>query len=312
MSVLKGFLAGRVDEENFQKTVECVEYLHSERPNEYSIQIKTLFPHQWETLLQSIKEKLTSDKRERLGLLCTCIVVLDDYSEIWVDEEFVKFASTKTGFRVFPYPEDSEDPEAYRNAAKIRYQTMLKQTGHTFCYFNMKIGDQQQDQVVFELFTEKCPRTCENFRHLCVGDLAAINDPAVSTKPINLSYKDSRIFRIVKDGWIQGGDIVNDQGNSGYSVYGKTFPDECFEVPHDCEGVLGMANNGPNTVGSQFYVSVGNMGHSWMDRKYVAFGRVIEGMAVIRRIHELDTKPNQMPQVPVVITDCGELDLDKY
>ena len=90
----------------------------------------------------------------------------------------------------------------------------------------------------------------------------------------------------------------------------QEFPDECFSMKHDSEGVLGMANSRKNTNASQFYITVGR--NSWMDGKYVAFGRVIEGISTLHRIHLQETKHNQMPTVPVVIEDCGEIDLTKF
>ena len=113
--------------------------------------------------------------------------------------------------------------QAYKNQAKIRYNKFLSRTGHKFCFFKISInGEVAHDQVVFELFTDICPRTCENFRRLCLGDAADGRGP--DGERVKMSYKNTRFFRIVKDGWIQGGDIVYDRGSGGCSIYGEVCP----------------------------------------------------------------------------------------
>eukprot|EP00995_Heteronema_vittatum_P010351 NODE_579_length_1284_cov_17.198381_g417_i0.p1 GENE.NODE_579_length_1284_cov_17.198381_g417_i0~~NODE_579_length_1284_cov_17.198381_g417_i0.p1 ORF type:complete len:310 (+),score=100.22 NODE_579_length_1284_cov_17.198381_g417_i0:89-1018(+) len=304
---LRLILAGRIDDDNYQKTFECTEFLKNDRPLEYEFNILAMFPVQWEAHLDKIRERFGI---ERLSSAATCVVYSEDGEHLWCGNDFVDHICGITNFKLFDYPDDSEDPAAYKNQAKIRYNQFLRQTGHAFCYLWIAIdGQRASEKVVVELFTDLCPRTCDNFRHLCIGDMGEVKD-TTSGDVIKLHYKDTPFFRIVKDGWIQAGDLVNGKGNGGYSVYGAVFPDECFSIGHDGEGILGMANNGKNTNASQFYITVGR--NSWMDKQYVAFGRVIEGISVIRQIHNLKTRPNQRPQVDVVIEDCGEIDLTKF
>lgn len=299
-------LAGRIDDENYQKNYECIEFLKTDRPEEYDFTIMEMVPIQWEAHMNKLRETIGI---EVISSLTTCIVYTEDLSKHWVGAGFANHISTITNFKLFDYPEDSEDPEAYRNQAKIRYNQFLRRTGHAFCFFKISIdGVPCDEQVVFELFTDMCPRTCDNFRHLCIGDQP--DTRSADNKTVKLHYKGTSFYRIVPDGWIQGGDIINDRGNAGHSIYGPEFPDECFSMKHDSEGVLGMASKGKDTNGSQFYITVGR--NSWMDGKYVAFGRVVEGISVIRRVHQEKTRHNQMPELPIVIEDCGEIDLTKF
>uniref|UniRef100_A0A7S1I749 PPIase cyclophilin-type domain-containing protein n=1 Tax=Eutreptiella gymnastica TaxID=73025 RepID=A0A7S1I749_9EUGL len=299
-------LAGRIDDENYQKSFECVEFLRDDRPNEYKFTVMEMVPVQWEAHLTKLREHFGIEK---ISSVTACIVYTEDMTQCWCGAEFAMHITSITKFKLFDYPDDSTDPEAYKNQAKIRYNQFLRKTGHNFCFFKLSIdGELLDEQVVFELFTDVCPRTCENFRHLCIGDCADAHGP--NNKSIKLHYKGTSFYRIVKEGWIQGGDIINDRGNAGHSIYGPVFPDESFSIKHETEGVLGFANSGKDTNGSQFYITMGR--NSWMDGKYVAFGRVIEGISVIHRIHLLETRHNQMPTVAVKIEDCGEIDLTKF
>ena len=150
-------------------------------------------------------------------------------------------------------------------------------------------------QLVFELFKTLCPRTCANFKALCTGEGECCPGDVVS-------YRNTVIHRIVASGWIQGGDIHGGSGASGSSIYGDTFEDECFALKHDTSGILGMVNQGPNTNSSQFYVTL--KAAPWMNKQYVAFGRVVEGSRLLKKLEELETY-NERPQKEVVIQQCG-------
>jgi cyclophilin family peptidyl-prolyl cis-trans isomerase len=308
MTVLKLTLAGRIDDEDYQKTYECINFLRTDRPSEFEFTILEMFPVEWEAHLVALRERTPL----RTGV--NCIVHTDDMKTVWTGGEFVSHICEITQFKIFHYDSDSLDVNAYHNQAKIRYKQFLKRTGHSFCFLQINIdGEPTSERVVFELYTDVCPHTCNNFLHLCVGDLGDI-DSIIGTQKIphhdKLHYKGTCFFRIVRDGWIQAGDIVNNTGNGGHSIYGSVFPDECFSVKHNDEGILGMANNGKDTNASQFYITVKR--NSWMDGIYVAFGRVIEGISVIRRIHNLPTHPDQRPKINVLITDCGEIRLNQF
>uniref|UniRef100_A0A8C6JLV8 Peptidyl-prolyl cis-trans isomerase n=1 Tax=Melopsittacus undulatus TaxID=13146 RepID=A0A8C6JLV8_MELUD len=156
-------------------------------------------------------------------------------------------------------------PEAlYQAIAEDFYSKHLKSTQHVFVYLEIAIEEQPIGRLLFELFSDACPRTCENFRALCVGGAKSRYDGR------ELTYKNSLFHRIVKNGWIQGGDIISGKGDQGESIYGPTFEDESFSVHHKGRGILGMANKGRHTNASQFYITF--QPSPYLDKKYVAFG----------------------------------------
>jgi peptidylprolyl isomerase len=304
-------LAGRIDDEDYQKSYECIQYLRTDRPSEFQFTILEMFPVEWEGYLHSLRE------RAALPMEVRCVVHTEDMKTLYRGAEFVDHVISFTNFKIFDYPVDSDDAKPYGNQAKIRYKQFLKRTGHAFCFLELSIsGLPLEERVVLELFIDLCPHTCYNFLHLCVGDMGEVEATTTAGsggpkgKSCKLHYKNTNFFRIVKEGWIQGGDIVDNMGTGGHSVYGSVFPDECFTVKHSREGVLGMANNGKDSNASQFYVTVAQ--NSWMDGKYVAFGRVVEGLSIIHRIHSLATHPDQRPMSEVVITDCGQIPLNRF
>jgi len=165
-------------------------------------------------------------------------------------------------------------------------------------------GGQPLGRVVFELFNDRVPKTAENFRVLATGE-KGISE--LSRVP--LYYKRSVIHRSIKDFMIQGGDFTKMNGQGGESIYGSPFEDEDLSGSVDKEGLLVMANRGPNTNGSQFFVTVKPCPH--LNGKHVVFGRVVSGFDVILQISEMQVDEKARPLVPVVIEHCGELVLQK-
>ncbi|QNP95435.1 cyclophilin-like domain-containing protein [Yarrowia lipolytica] len=170
-----------------------------------------------------------------------------------------------------------------------------------FVYMDFAVGGEPVGRVVFELFDDT-PLTSANFRALCKGDKPT---PEGS---VPLTFKDSNIHRIVRNFAIQGGDIVYGDGTGGTSIYGDQFDDENFVHNHAEPFVLSMANAGPNSNKSQFFVTLKGSPH--LDGKHVAFGKVVAGKSVLRQLEELDTAPGDVPVLPVTITNCGELKRD--
>ena len=122
-------------------------------------------------------------------------------------------------------------------------------------------------------------------------------------------HADSKEYadRIVKDFVVQGGDFIFGNGKGSYSIYGETFPDENFRVNHNKEGILSMANTGPNTNGCQFFITLGKC--PWLDGKHVAFGQVLDSnsMNIIKRISKVDVDEQSRPKIPVEIIQCGQM-----
>lgn len=165
-------------------------------------------------------------------------------------------------------------------------------------FFDVSIGGKKIGRVIFELFNDIVPRTAENFRSLCVGDKGI----GKSGKPLH--YKGSIFHRIIKDFMIQGGDFTNFNGTGGESIYGEKFEDENFELKHEKPGLLSMANSGPATNGSQFFITTVSTPH--LDGKHVVFGKVLKGMGIVRELENIP-KSGENPSKKCVIEDCGEI-----
>ncbi|KAL3814197.1 hypothetical protein ACJIZ3_015465 [Penstemon smallii] len=168
------------------------------------------------------------------------------------------------------------------------------------CFLDISIGDELEGRIVVELYDDVVPKTAENFRALCTGEKGIGPNTGVP-----LHYKGSRFHRVIKSFMVQGGDISAGDGSGGESIYGLNFEDENFELKHERKGMLSMANAGPNTNGSQFFISTTRTAH--LDGKHVVFGKVIKGMGVVRSIEHVTAKENDSPSVDVVISDCGEI-----
>lgn len=171
------------------------------------------------------------------------------------------------------------------------------------CFFDISMGGEPVGRIVFELFAKACPKTTENFSALCTGDRGV----GPSTKK-PLHYKGCPFHRIIRGFMIQGGDFSNRNGTGGESIYGEKFEDENFKLKHNKAGLLSMANSGPNTNGSQFFITTVPTPH--LDGKHVVFGKVIKGMNVVRELEDTEVDDSQ-PVKPCIIEECGELQPDE-
>ncbi|KAK3383936.1 40 kDa peptidyl-prolyl cis-trans isomerase [Lasiosphaeria ovina] len=165
-------------------------------------------------------------------------------------------------------------------------------------FFDITIGGKPAGRITFELFNDVVPKTAENFRALCTGEKGV----GKTGKPLH--YKGSIFHRVIKQFMIQGGDFTAGNGTGGESIYGAKFEDENFEMKHDRPFLLSMANAGPGTNGSQFFVTTVETPH--LNDKHVVFGQVLSGKSVVRQIENLTTQ-NDKPTRDVIISDCGEL-----
>lgn len=179
-------------------------------------------------------------------------------------------------------------------------------------FFKVSVAGSMPQTIVFKLDNDKCPKTCDNFIALCQSRAQAKKPTAgaSSSDVVEPTYRGTEFHRIVPGFMIQGGDFTSFNGKGGYAApttnEGKsTFPDECFDVSHNREGILSMANRGKDTNGSQFFITLGKALH--LDGKHVAFGAVVRGMECVKQIAEVETdgqgKPVKMQRV--AITDCG-------
>lgn len=169
-------------------------------------------------------------------------------------------------------------------------------------FFDIRIDGHDAGRIVFELFSDWVPKTVENFRALCTGEKGI----GKSGKPLH--YKGSKFHRIIPDFMVQGGDFTRFNGTGGESIYGEKFEDECFDLPHAVPGLLSMANAGPNTNGSQFFITT--VPCMWLNGHHVVFGRVAEGMDIVKEIEKQGTRSGT-PMALCEIAECGEIIKDK-
>lgn len=164
-------------------------------------------------------------------------------------------------------------------------------------YIDVQI-DNTIGKIVFELFSDIVPKTAENFRSICTGEA---NMKSLGSQ---LSYVNCPFHRIIKGFMLQGGDITQGDGTGGMSIYGEKFEDENFHLQHDQPGLLSMANSGPNTNGSQFFITTVPTPH--LDGKHVVFGRVLKGMEFVRMMENLPTDDSDRPRVRCTIVKSGK------
>lgn len=168
-------------------------------------------------------------------------------------------------------------------------------------FFDINIGDQPAGRIVFELFADAAPLTAENFRALCTGE------KGTGTKGKPLLYKGSGFHRIIPSFMCQGGDFTTGNGMGGESIYGAKFNDETFTGKagnHAGPGILSMANAGPNTNGSQFFICT--VQTAYLNGRHVVFGQVVEGYDVVKKMEAVGSQSGRTSQ-SVVIADSGEL-----
>nr|ABR23154.1 cyclophilin [Ulva fasciata] len=171
--------------------------------------------------------------------------------------------------------------------------------GNPTVFFDTTIGSKPAGRIVMELFADVVPKTAENFRCLCTGEKGMGKS---SNKPLH--YKGSKFHRVIPDFMLQGGDFTRGNGTGGESIWGEKFPDENFHYKHDQAFLLSMANAGPGTNGSQFFITT--VKTPWLDGKHVVFGKVIQGSEVVKAIEGVGSSSGSCSQ-PVTITDCGQL-----
>ncbi|KAG8142949.1 putative Peptidyl-prolyl cis-trans isomerase E protein [Naja naja] len=205
---------------------------------------------------------------------------------VWSDDDWLKKFSGKT------LEENLEEggAAAARSEVQEGEPPVKKSRTNPQVYMDIKIGNKPAGRLHILLRSDIVPMTTENFRCLC-------------THEKGFGFKGSSFHRIIPQFMCQAGDFTNHNGTGGKSIYGKKFDDENFILKHTAPGLLSMANSGPNTNGSQFFITCDKT--DWLDGKHVVFGEVTEGMDVMRQIEAQGSKDGK-PKQKVIVSDCGE------
>ncbi|XP_032877989.1 probable inactive peptidyl-prolyl cis-trans isomerase-like 6 [Amblyraja radiata] len=264
--------------------------------------IRPLLEFAWDSYLAEMKKVGESE----VWGFTSCVMCFLDGQLLGDEKDFLQWARVE-----FAYT-DYRPQSLYRAITDDFHSKYLKNTKHIYVYLEIAINQQPVGRLLLELFTDKCPKTCKNFETLCTVETAETAKTAKTAETAEtaeststdsqLCYKGTIFHRLVKNGWIQGGDVLSSRGDSGKSIYGETFNDENFAISHCKRGVLGMANRGPHTNASQFYITL--QPAPWMNARFVSFGHLIAGTEVLEKMESIPTY-NERPTVECKITDCG-------
>ncbi|CAH0600233.1 unnamed protein product [Chrysodeixis includens] len=216
---------------------------------------------------------------------------------VWSEDTWLQKHAGET-LTVSKDMENQENNEEAKNSAETTTENgsgpakpAEKDKRNPQVYFDVSVAKQSLGRIIMMLRADIVPKTAENFRSLC-------------THEQGFGYQGSSFHRIIPDFMCQGGDFTNHNGTGGKSIYGRKFDDENFTLKHTGPGILSMANSGPNSNGSQFFLCTAKT--EWLDGKHVVFGHVISGMDVVKKMEKFGSKGGSV-SAQVIISNCGEL-----
>lgn len=301
------FIVGDVLDAGYQEACVVAGFLQS-LDTGLEVKLKPLVEDDWLKYLPELKNTHKGVAYEHPG---GPFIVHSIFGYIGSVDDLVTFGEKELGYRSSRgMPVYADAMASKRTEGMKEFYKLLQTSGRSYCFleFEMEGAESAEksdisstsSRIVIELYNDLCPKTCQNFATLCSG----VNGKSEATGS-SLHYKGTKIHRVVKDGWIQGGDLAKD-GSASECIWGGFFPDESFTTTHDEVGMVGMSSNGAHSNGSQFYITLKPLPS--LDGKRVVFGKVRSGRAVLDWINNAAVSV-QRPTKKISVKDSGILAL---
>lgn len=275
------YVYGKYQDPGFQMYAKAARFLSQDRRN-IQATVEGMFESQYEQKLRHIINQYRSSFNQAKP--STALVFAE------TEDEVLYFANQKRFFewahKRFKY-EDNTRLIFYKRIGNKALQGVKEATGRSYCALAFAIGEDPAETVHLELFDEECPVLAENFLKLLEHE----------------RFNGHLVHRVKPGSWVQAGDLVDGSGRNSEAFQGGFLRHESFQIQHDRAGLLGMANHGKDTNGSQFYITLREL--PFLDGKSVIFGRVISGMRTLLKISKMKTK-NERPAVDVSVSAQGE------
>lgn len=271
------YVYGKVQSPDFQMYKVAAEHLAKERRG-IECTVEGCFETQYEQQLRYLISKYGGSFVQAKPAYAIVFVETADSVLYFANESrFLEWA-----FKRFKY-EDKTRSVFYKRVGNKALKAVKDSSGRSYCALGFTAGDDPQETVQLELFDEECPITCRNFLDLLSHE----------------KFDGHPLHRVKAGSWIQGGDLVDGSGLHSEAMGGEPLRHESFQIPHDRGGLLGMANCGKDTNGSQFYITTREL--PFLNGKFVVFGRVISGMRTVLKISKSATR-NERPVKDVKIS----------
>eukprot|EP00392_Amoebophrya_sp_AT5.2_P011156 g11231.t1 len=283
----------------------------------------------WELAVQRANLVLAAEPENAKALFrrASALIKMEEFDQAKADLTLANKIDPKDAGVRAKFQELKQVQEAYKKKQKSQFGGLFKASLYTEkkdvkvpvprvprdmaalpkVFFDLQFGDEEvseekPNRIAMALYSDSVPRTAENFRQLCTGESGKVSLDGGK----KLTYEGSCFHRVIKGFMMQGGDFTKGNGTGGESIYGEKFEDEDLEADeHLKRGQLSMANAGPNTNGSQFFVTFRDTPH--LNGKHVVFGEVIEGMDLLDRVENAECGPNDKPVTDITIVKCGQL-----
>jgi|ERR1712216_518783 len=262
---------GKYQDPLFQMYKKAAECLAADNANVEAV-VEGSFESQFEQQLRHLINKFGGAFQQAKASSPLIFAETDDDKVLYFlnEKRFLEWALKR-----FKY-EDNTRLIFYKRLGNKSLQAVRESSGRSYCAIGVSIGSEPPETVHFELFDEECPDLVKNFLDL-------LQDKRFDGHPVH---------RVKAGAWIQAGDLVDGSGANSESAQGGFLRHESFQIPHDRAGLLGMSNQGEDTNGSQFYVTVREL--PFLNGRSVIFGRVVGGMRAINKLSKVQTK-NERP-----------------